>query len=272
MAWGSTTAEAWSATDLDSWSATTQQGVQKTGEFLDELELDEFLDELELDEFLDELELDESLDELELDESIALAKDNGYQGGNLNAGRVVLAQEINHTNPFRKMTDEEIIRDDPTTIYFNPSTFVRDENDKDTRENTDFIERGDRPLCSVAKIIQASIGKKSIWPIVAHINDKFKVTAMDLIMEEILETLEAGKAYQFNNCSSLKLRPSRSSIDSVMSSYVIFRYIVGLPPPTFPPPPKPLTPGENRIKLAGEMKAKSKPNLVRQASRSVYGS
>jgi len=248
MAWGSTTAEVWSATDMDSWSATTQRGVRKTDEFLDELELDE---------------------------SLALAKENGHQEGNLNAGLAVrfghTAQEINRTNPFWKMTDEEIIRDDPTTIYFNSSTFVRDENDKDTRENTDFIERGDRPLCSVAKIVQASIGKKSIWPIVAHINDKFKVTAMDLIMEEILETLEAGKAYHFNNCSSLKLRSSRSSIDSVMSSYVLFRYIVGLPPLTFPPPPKPHTPGENRIKLAeAEMKDKSKPNLVRQAPRSVY--
>lgn len=205
MAWGSTTAEAWSATDLDSWSATTQQGVQKTGEFLDELELDE---------------------------SIALAKDNGYQGGNLNAGRVVRAQEINHTNPFWKMMDEEIIRDDPTTIYFNSSTFVRDENDKDTRENTDFIERGDRPLCSVVKLVEAAVGKKPIWPIVAHINDKFKVTAMDLIMEEILETLEEGKNYHFNNCSSIRLRSTPGSINAIKSSYVLFRYIVGLPPPT----------------------------------------
>jgi hypothetical protein len=255
MAWGSTTAEAWSATDLDSWSATTQRGVQKTDEFLDELELDE---------------------------SLALAKENGHQEGNLNAGLAVRAQEINRTNPFWKMTDEEIIRDnitDPTTISFNTSAFARDENDKDTRENTDFIERGDRPLCSVVKIVQASIGKELIWPIVAHINNKFKVSAMDLIMEEILETLEAGKVYRFNNSSSLKLRSSRGSIDAIKSSYVLFRYIVGLPPLTFHPPPKP-KPGENRIKLAEaekeldrlleEAKDKSKPNIVRQASRSVY--
>ena len=258
MAWGSTTAEEWSATDLDAWSATTQRGVQKTDEFFDELELDK---------------------------SLALAKENGYQEGNLNAGHAVRAQELNRNHPFWKMTNEEFTRDnttDLTTISFNTTTFSRDENDKDNRENTDFFERGDRPLCAVVKIVQASIGKKSIWPIVAHINDKFKVTAMDLIIEEILKTLEGGETYLFNNCSSLRLRSTPGSIDAIKSSYVLFRYIVGLPPLTFPPPPKPPTPGENRIKLAeakkelerlleeAKMKDKSKPNLVRQASRSVY--
>jgi len=261
MAWGSTTAEAWSATDLDSWSAVTRRGIQAT---------------------------DELLDELDLDKSLAHAKENGRQEGNLNAGYHCDPEELNHLHLFWKMTDEEFAKNQ--TISFNDSIFTRDESDNDLRENIDFLERGKRPLCEVAKIVEASIGKKPIWPIIAHINDKFKVNAMDIIIEEILETLEAGKNYHFNNCSSLRLRSSPGSINSIKSSYVLFRYIVGLPPLTFPPPPKPLTSEEKRLKLAeakqellrlqiqvqlksgnfqtGECKIT--PKLVRQASRSAY--
>ena len=263
MAWGSTTAAAWSATDLDSWSARTRRGIQVT---------------------------EESLNELDLDESLAYAKENGRQEGNLNACYHCQPEELNHLHPFWKMTGEETPKDNITTISFNTSAFARDENDKDIRENTDFIERGDRPLCWVAKIVQASIGKKSIWPIVAHINDKFKVTAMDIIMEEILETLEDGKNYHFNNSTSLRLRSTPGSINAIKSTYVLFRYIAGFPPLIFPPPPKPPTTEENRIKLAEAKKellliqvqaqlksgnfqtgeCKLTPKLVRQASRSAY--
>ena len=263
MAWGSTTAEAWSTTDLDSWSAVTRRGIRAT---------------------------EESLNELDLDKSLAYAKENGRQEGNLNVGYHCSTEELNHLHIFWKMTGGETPKDNNTTISFNTSAFARDENDKDLRENTDFIERGDRPLCSVAKIVQASIGKKSIWPIVAHINDKFKVNAMDIIMEEILETLGDGNNYHFNNSTSLRIRSSSSSIDSIKSSYVLFRYIVGLPPLSFPPPPKPPTPEENRIKLAEAKKellliqiqaqlktgnfqtgeCKLTPKLVRQAPRSAY--
>lgn len=263
MAWGSTTVEAWSATDLDSWSAATRRGSRATEEFLNELDLDK---------------------------SLAHAKENGRQEGNLNVGYHYDPEELNTLHPFWTSGDEETPKDNNTTISFNTSAFARDENDKDIRENTDFIERGDRPLCSVAKIVQASIGKKSIWPIVAHINDKFKVTAMDLIMEEILETLGDGKNYHFNNSTSLRLRSTPGSINAIKSSYVLFRYIVGLPPLSFPPPPKPPTPEENRIKLAEAKKellliqvqaqlksgnfspgeCKLTPKLVRQAPRSAY--
>jgi len=263
MARGSTTAEARPGTDLDSWSAATRRGIRATEEFMNELDLDK---------------------------SLALAKENGRQEGNLNVGYHCDLEELNHLHLFWKMASEETPKENVASISFNATTFTRDEKNKDIRENTDFIERGDRPLCSVAKIVQASIGKKSIWPIVAHINDKFKVTAMDLIMEEMLETLEDGKNYHFNNSTSLRLRSSSSSIDSIKSSYVLFRYIVGLPPLSFPPPPKPPTPEENRIKLAEAKKellliqiqaqlksgnfqtgeCKLTPKLVRQAPRSAY--
>ena len=263
MAWGSTTAEAWSATDLDSWSSMTRRGIQAT---------------------------DELLDELGLDKSLAHAKENGRQEGNLNVGYHCSTEELNQLHPFWKMTGEETPKDNAATISFNAITFTRTETDKDLRENTDFLERGERPLCEVAKIVEASIGKKPIWPIIAHINDKFKVNAMDIIIEEILETLEAGKNYHFNNCSSLRLRSSPGSINSIKSSYVLFRYIVGLPPLTFPPPPKPLTSEEKRLKLAeakqellqlqiqAQLKSgnfqsgecKITPKLVRQASRSAF--
>ena len=263
MAWGSTTAEAWSATDLDSWSAITRRGIRGT---------------------------EELLDELDLDKSLAHAKENGRQEGNLNVGYHCDPEELNTLHPFWTSVDEETPEDSAATISFNTTTFTRDETDKDLRENTDFLERGEKPLCGVVKLVEASIGKKPIWPIVANINDKFKVNAMDIIMEEILETLEAGKNYLCNNSSSLRLRSTPGSINSIKSTYVIFRYITGLPPLSFPPPPKPPTPEENRVKLAEAKKellliqvqaqlksgnfspgeCKLTPKLVRQAPRSAY--
>lgn len=263
MAWGSTTTEAWSATDIDSWSAATRRGIQAT---------------------------EELLDELDLDKSLAHAKENGRQEGNLNVGYHCDLEELNTLHPFWTSGDEETPKDNTATISFNTSTFTRTETDRDLRENTDFIERGDKPLCEVVKLVETAFGKKPIWPVVAHINDKFKVNAMDIIMEEILETLEAGKNYKFNNCSSLRLRSTPGSINFIKSSYVIFRYITGLPPLSFPPPPKPPTSEENRIKLAEAKKellliqvqaqlksgnfspgeCKLTPKLVRQASRSAY--
>lgn len=260
MAWGSTTAEERPGTDLDSWSEATRRGIRATEELLD------------------------------LDKSLSLAKENGRQEGNLNVGYHCSIEELNHIHLFWKMTGEETPRDNTETISFNATTFTRDETDKDLKENTDFLERGEKPLYGVVKLVEASIGKKPIWPIVANINDKFKVNAMDLIIEEILETLEAGKNYLCNNSSSLRLRSTPGSINSIKSTYVLFRYIVGLPPLPFPPPPKPPTPEENRIKLAEAKKellliqiqaqlksgnfqtgeCKLKPKLVRQASRSAY--
>ena len=217
-----------------------------------------------------------------------LAQNNAFQEANLNAGYHCDTEELNYLHPFWKKASEECTREGATKISFNTSAFVRDETDKDLRENTDFFERGDKPLCSVVKLVEAAVGKKPIWPIVAHINDKFKVTAMDLIIEEILETLEEGKNYHFNNCSSLRLRSTPGSINVIKSSYVLFRYITGLPPLDFPSPPPPPMPKDNRIKLADAKKelnrlleeskmkgktsyGKSTPsNLVRQASRSVY--
>jgi len=263
MVRGSTTVEARPGTDLDSWSAATLRGIRAT---------------------------EELLDGLDLDKSLALAKENGRQEGNLNVGYHCDLEELNTLHPFWTSGDEETPKDNAATILFDGTTFTRDETDKDLRENTDFLERGEKPLCGVVKLVEASIGKKPIWPIVAHINDKFKVNAMDIIMEEILETLESGKNYQFSNCSSLRMRSTPGSINVIKSSYVIFRYITGLAPLSFPPPPKPPTPEENRIKLAGAKKeilllqvqaqlksgnfspgeCKLKPKLVRQASRSAY--
>lgn len=262
MAWGSTTAEEWSETDPNSWSATTQRGVQKTGEFLDELDLDK---------------------------SLSLAKENGRQEGNLNACYHCQPEELNLLHPFW-VADEEFTREDPTTISFNTISFTRDETDKDLREKTDFIERGEKPLCEAVKLVEATFGNKPIWTIVAHISDKFTLNAIDIIVEEILETLEAGKTYYFNNCSSLRVKSTPNSINAIKSTHVLFRYIAGFPPLTFPPLPKIPTPEENRIKLAEAKKellrlqiqahmksgyihvgeCKLTPVLVRQKSRSVY--
>lgn len=263
MALASLRGSAWPATELDSRGETTTRGVASASKFIDELELDK---------------------------SIAIAKDNGRQEGNLNAYYHCQPEELNLLHPFWNTADEEFTREDPTTISFNTISFTRDETDNDLREKTDFIERGEKPLCEVVKLVEATFGNKPIWTIVAHISDKFTLNAMDIIMEDILETLESVKTYYFNNCSSLRIKSTPSSINEIKSTYVLFRYIAGFPPLTFPPLPKIPTPEENRIKLAEAKKelirlqiqahtkseyihvgeCKLTPVLVRQKSRSVY--
>ena len=231
MAWGSTTAEAWSATDLSSWSATTQQGIQKTGEFLDELGLDE---------------------------SIALAKENGHQEGNLNAGRAVRAQEINLHHPFWNETnwneqEEHAIN---SGVSFDVNILAKSTGSAEVKEKTDFAERGDRPLYKVVQIVETAIKeKKTIIPILVSVKDHETLHKVGDIMQEIINKLEKGKRYSVSNCTSLRI--PAAALNTLCEVYTVYQYFAGISPIyTLGAPEKELPP--------------PKPLLARLAPRSVY--
>ena len=222
----------------------------------------------------------------ELDRSLSEAKKNGKQENNLNANYHFDPEELNDLHPFWA-TDKETQGSSLARVSFNATSLARDERDKDIKENTDFIERGERPLCKVAKIVKAIFeGKAPIWKIVSPIKDKFVLSAMDLIFEEVLGCIKSGKTYRFCDSSSLRLKSSPDSIDTLEKAYIIFRYIAGFPPL----PIKVQTVEEDDIegklriirekieRICGDVHhetpsnadSKTKLKLVRQASRSVY--
>jgi hypothetical protein len=223
----------------------------------------------------------------ELELSHQTAKELGYQENNLNAGYHYDPEELNTLHPFWKGGKVE-----PHTrkISFGSTSLSRDEYNMDLNEKTDFMERGERPLCKVVEVIRAAFGKRPIWKIVSPIKDKFILHAMDIIFNDIIETLKSGKTYYANNSSSLRVKSGAFSIMTLEKAYITFRYIAGFPPLLIEPVQVKTVSQLNREKLARlkeellllkkekDQKEKenqspetsSKPRLVRQASRSVY--
>lgn len=237
MAWGSTTKEAWSATDLASWSETTRRGVRATEEYLDELDLDK---------------------------SLALAKENGRQEGNLNAGRAVRSEEINLHHPFWNETnwneqEEHAIN---TRISFDVNLLAKSTGSAEVKEKTDFVERGDRPLYKVVQIVETAIKeRKTIIPILVSVKDQETLHKIGDIMQEIINKLEKGKRYSVSNCSSLRI--PAVALNILCEVYTVYQYFAGISPiytsgaKITPPPAKKELPEPKLL-------------LARVAQRSVY--
>ena len=204
MAWGSTTKEAWSSTDLASWSETTRRGVRATEEYLDELDLDK---------------------------SLALAKENGRQEGNLNAGRHLRSEEINLCHPFWSETnwneEENAIN---TGISFDLNILTKSTASAEpVKEKTDFVEREDRPLYKVVQIVETAIKeRKTIIPILVSVKDPETLQKIGDIMQEIINKLEKGKRYSVSNCTSLRI--PAVALNTLCEVYTIYQYFAGIFP------------------------------------------
>lgn len=200
----------------------------------------------------------------------------GYQEANLNAGHHLNIDELNELHPLWSKGIPDVGSQDyklkVKKVCFCEETQNRDEANKDRKEKTDFMERGDRPLCKALKLIEAAVYDRPIYEIFLGEKDKFIINAVDIIIGDILESLIKGDSYRFNNASSTKVRPSPAFINKLKISYVKFRYFTGLPPLPIPPKvnkPKTLEERMEVLKVLPTEKPK-KLYLVRQASRSVY--
>ena len=254
MVRGSTSAEQYAA-DLASWSETTQRGVRATEEFLDELDLDK---------------------------SLSLAKENGHQEGNLNAGRAVRAEEINLHHPFWNETnrDEEeglwwnsgnIEHFSPLTTTFDVNVLVKSTGDwMVSKEETDFVERGDRPLYKVGQIVETAIkDKKTIIPILVSVKDQETLHKIGDIMEEIINKLNKGKRYSVSNCTSLRIPVVALNI--ICELYTVYQYFAGIYPIyTLGGEAKSTPPAKSTSPPAKKELPPSKLLLARVETRSVY--
>ena len=195
---------------------------------------------------------------------------NGYQEANLNAGHHLNIEELNELHPLWSKSSPEPGDSDydirGKIISFSNETQNRDEANNDKREKTDFIERGERPLCKALKLLEAAVYDRPVYKILLGEKDKFIINAIDIIIEDILETLNKGESYRFNNSSSMRVKSSPAVIDKLETAYVKFRYVADLPPYQLPPPI------EEKKELLKVLPIQTPENtsLVRQASRSVY--
>jgi len=242
MSRGTTSAEQYAA-DLESWSATTRSACQETEEFPDELEIDK---------------------------SLALASVNGRQEGNLNAGRFVRAEEIN-LYPF---WDEKkfLIKDPQKRITFDVNVLAKSTvgGGEVSEEETDFVERGDRPLYKVGQIVETAIkDKKTIIPILVSVKDQETLHKIGDIMEEIINKLKKGKRYSVSNYTSLRIPVVALNI--ICELYTVYQYFAGIYPIyTLGGEAKSTPPAKSTSPPAKKELPPSKLLLARVETRSVY--
>lgn len=220
--------------------------------------------------------------EVDLDLSLSEAKMNGRQVHNLNAGYHCDTEELNDLHPFWA-TDDENQDSSLTRVSFNAMSLARHEDDKEIEENTDFLERGERPLCKFVEIIKSAIAGEPVWKVAALIKDEFILTEMSLIFEKALKEIKDGKTYYCPDPSALRLRSSPHSINTIEKAYIAFRYIAGFPPLPIPKVQMEEDDIDSKLRIIREKiericgdvhqeksSSEGKPKLVRQASRSVY--
>ena len=158
-----------------------------------------------------------------------------FQGGNLNAGLHLDRYELNYLHPFWSSRVHAKTR----TITFNDAfaclTFSCSTKEKTSSiEKTDYIERGERPLCKTVKIVKAACYDQPLYPIFESEKDKFTLNAIDAILLDINEELKAGRSYRFNNPSSIKISPTYAATHAISLAHLKFRYFYGFITPTPP--------------------------------------
>tara|TARA_A200000113_G_scaffold222944_1_gene237515 strand:- start:114 stop:773 length:660 start_codon:yes stop_codon:yes gene_type:complete len=201
-------------------------------------------------------------DEEAIDVSLAKAMENGHQEENLNAGYHCDPEELNLLHPFWA---GGVTEDHQTRVTFGQKILakpVEGHNVEAKEEDVDFVERGDRALFKASKIVEASFGAgQTIIPILLSIKDEDTSKKVGETLLDVISHLEKGKTYSFNNCSSLRVKytGTNHALNNISRAYTIFQYFTGSTQLYFPTPIK-----------KDEITCKTKPRLVRQASRSIY--
>ena len=157
--------------------------------------------------------------------------DTGYQVNNLNAGHHLNVEELNELHPlWSKELKIPDYRVKSKRVSFCDKTMCRDEECGDIKEKTDFLERGNRPLCKALKVIEAAIYELPIYNIFLGEKNKFIYNAVDIIIDDILESLVKGVPYRFNNASSTMVKPTSIAIEKIKTAHLKFKYFAGLSP------------------------------------------
>jgi hypothetical protein len=136
------------------------------------------------------------------------------------------------------------------------------------QDGTDFIERGNRPLCKALELVEASLSNKPIHDIFTG-EEIVSPESVDTIIKDIIDTLGRGDVYRFCNWTSAKLQPS--ALGKVKTAHAKFRYFTNLDTPK-PKKASELTLEEriNELLRMPVEKCTTTPRLVRQAPISPY--
>ena len=221
--------------------------------------------------------IDIGISEEALDLNLSMARENGTQEANVNAGYHCAPLELSLLHPVWKETnwDEVEVRPPPKVgekrVAFGGKVSKKvgwDSTDpvKVYEEDTDFVERGDRALCKVAKIVVSVIesSSRTIIPILVGVKDANILQEMNFVLSDIVSTLKAGETYRFSNSSSIKIKPGFHSLNLISGAYVVFQYFSGFPPEKL----------NNHILSNAAEVARNQPcgtpKLQRVALRSIY--
>ena len=172
-----------------------------------------------------------------------MARENGTQEANVNAGYHCDPLELSLLHPFWKTTNWDEVEVRPPSkvgekrVAFGAKVSKKvgwDSTDqvKVYEEDTDFVERGDRALCKVAKILVSVIesSSRTIIPILVGVKDMNILQEMNFILSDIVSNLEAGKVYRLCNSSSIRIKPGFHALNLISGAYVVFQYFAGFPP------------------------------------------
>tara|TARA_B100000683_G_scaffold64840_2_gene63314 strand:+ start:3974 stop:4702 length:729 start_codon:yes stop_codon:yes gene_type:complete len=218
--------------------------------------------------------------EEELNQSLLVARENGRQEGNLNAGYHCDPLELSLLHPVWKETNWDKVETRPSPLPGEKRITFSDKAQSQitgvqecVEEDTDFVERGERALCKVVKIIDTTINSSdTIIPILVGIKDKSILAKMDETLGDIISTLESGKAYRVPDSSSLRISPGIHALNLISKAYTIFQYFAGFPPKKLSPHilSNAIEVARNQPGGAPEIQKADKPKLARQASRRIY--
>lgn len=172
--------------------------------------------------------------EEELDLSLLVAWENGKQIANLNAGYHCDLLDLSLLHPLWKETTCETVEvrsplPGEKRITFSDKSLSQSTGDQEIiEEDTDFLERGDRALCKVVKIIETTINSSdTIIPILVGIKNKSILAKMDETFQDIVSTLESGESYGVADSSSLRINPGICALNMISEAHTVFQYFAG---------------------------------------------
>ena len=172
------------------------------------------------------------LREKTIDEALSLAKKNGIQEGNKNAMRHLDVYNLNNYDDFWSTSTSRRSKLNKTT-FLTESVVMGVDGTEKMNVRVDFTPRGKRPFDYIVKILEAMDGASG-KPLMClfGLTDRYIINAIDIILTDIIETLNSGERYSIPNASSIKVPTQWKFRISLFQ--VQYRFFMGLDQASLP--------------------------------------
>lgn len=162
--------------------------------------------------------------EQEIDSQLSQARQNGKQEGNKNAAYRLDVYNLNNHDDFwsTPITGAKLNK---TTFLSEIVVMGVDDTEKRT-VRADFTPRGKRPFDYIVKVLEAMDANGKLLACLFGLTDRYIINAIDIILTDIIETLNSGKRFPIPNASSIKV-PTQWNIRIALFQ-VQYRYFMGL--------------------------------------------